>query len=136
MSGKMVAAYAQNLGITFLKPAIKSPERGGLVSSTTSEIQHVEREHHLFIPTILAQGNVPIADGGELEVWGRVANFCGHTFSCDQINFAPSVLSGGVTEIIPHRWISHSVLSGSRRGMGLLPRAIAPCPVKDSPTSA
>jgi hypothetical protein len=42
VSGKMVAAYAQYLGITLLKPAIKSPERGGLVSSTTGEVQHME----------------------------------------------------------------------------------------------
>lgn len=101
MSGKVVAAYAQNLGITFLKPAVKSPERGGLVSSTTGEVQHVERQDHVLIAAVLAQGYVSFADGGELEVWGRFANFCGHTFSFDQINFAPFVVRG-VPEIIPH----------------------------------
>lgn len=38
----MVAAYAQYLSIILLEPCIKPAERGGLVSSTTGKVQHME----------------------------------------------------------------------------------------------
>jgi hypothetical protein len=38
----MIAANTQHLGIKFLEPAVKAPERDRLLSSTTGEIKHVK----------------------------------------------------------------------------------------------
>ena len=37
-----VTTYAQNLGISLLKPAVILPEEGGLRGSTRCEVEHVE----------------------------------------------------------------------------------------------
>ena len=46
MSGYVVAADAQYLGILLLELRVEAAERGCLIRSTTGEIQHMEREHH------------------------------------------------------------------------------------------
>jgi hypothetical protein len=61
MGSDMVAAYAQHLGIFLLKPGVILPERGGLVGSTTGEVKHVKREHHILVSPVLAQANISLA---------------------------------------------------------------------------
>jgi hypothetical protein len=77
----MVAAYAQYLSITLLKPAVVAPEGSGLIGSTTGEVQHMKGQHHVLVAAVLAQGNISLAHRGKLEVRGYIANFCGHKFS-------------------------------------------------------
>ena len=73
-----IAAYAQDLGIVFLEPAVSLPEEGGLAGSTRGEIEDVEGKHHRLLAMILAQGNVSVFRGRQLEIWGYVANFYRH----------------------------------------------------------
>ena len=60
MSGYVVAADAQYLGILLLELRVEAAERGCLIRSTTGEIQHMEREHHHVGTSIGAQGNIPV----------------------------------------------------------------------------
>ncbi len=62
MGSKVVTAYAQHLGIILLEPAVIPPERGSLVSSTTGEVKHMERENYILVPPVLTQGNVSFAN--------------------------------------------------------------------------
>ena len=60
MGGNGVATYAQNLGIFLLELAIGLPERGGLGGSTRGEIEHVERQDHVFLASVLAERYVSL----------------------------------------------------------------------------
>ena len=73
-----IAAYAQNLGIVLLEPAVSLPEEGGLAGSTRCEIKDVEGKHHRLFAAILTESNFSVLRRGELEIWGYVANFCRH----------------------------------------------------------
>ena len=60
MGGNVVATDAQNLGILFLEPLVETAERGGLVRSTTGEVQHVERQHDGLAAPVSVEGDVPM----------------------------------------------------------------------------
>ena len=92
MCGNGVTTYAQYLGILLLEPAVKLPEEGGLCSSTRCKVEHVEGQHHVFLALVLAHGDVPLADRGQLEIRRLVANFCRHipTFPHIAFRFASS----------------------------------------------
>jgi len=51
----MVYAYAQNLGILLLNPAVVSPEGGRLVGSPGGEIKDMERQNNMLVAFVLAQ---------------------------------------------------------------------------------
>ena len=78
MSGYVVAAYAQHLGIFLLELLVSLAERGGLGGSSRGEIKYVKREDHVLLPLVLAQGDVALADRGECKIRGYRANICGH----------------------------------------------------------
>ena len=78
MGVNRIAAYAQNLGIILLEPAVSLPEQGSLAGSTGSEIKHMERQHHHLFAAILAQGNLAMLRRGQLEIRGNIANCCKH----------------------------------------------------------
>ena len=77
----VVTAYAQNLGILFLEPAVVLPEQGGLVGSSSGEIEYVEGQDHVFLASVLAEGYVSLTHRGEGEIGGGIANFYGHVLS-------------------------------------------------------
>ena len=83
----MVAAYAQDLGILLLELLVKLPERGGLDSSTTGEVQDVKGEDYVFFASVLAQADlflIPIDEGPNLKIGSYVANFS-HLFTFFQL---------------------------------------------------
>ena len=92
MGGNGVTTYAQYLGILLLKPAVKLPEEGGLGRSTRRKIEHVKGQHDVFLALVLAHGDVPFTDRGQLEIRCYVANFCRHipTFPHIAFRFASS----------------------------------------------
>ena len=92
MCGYGVTTYAQYLGILLLEPAVKLPEEDGLSGSTRCKVEHVEGQHHVFLALVLAHGDVPFADRGQLEIRRYVANFCRHipTFPHLAFRFASS----------------------------------------------
>ena len=53
-----VRAYAQNLGTLLLEPGVMLPERGDLVGSTACEVEDMEREDHVLLALVLAQGDL------------------------------------------------------------------------------
>ena len=81
VSVNVVTAYAQDLGILLLEPAVELPEQGGLVGSTRGEIEYVEGEDHVFFASILAERDVSLTHRGKGKIGGGVANFCGHVHS-------------------------------------------------------
>jgi hypothetical protein len=56
----MITANAQNLGISFLEPAVNAPEGDGLLRSSACKVENVEGEDDVFRSSVLAQGNVPV----------------------------------------------------------------------------
>jgi hypothetical protein len=74
----VVAAYAQNLGILLLKPAIILPEGGGLTGSTRGKVEYVEGEHHILAPPVAAEANIAVADRRKGKIWGYLTDFCCH----------------------------------------------------------
>ena len=98
MGVNRIAAYAQNLGIILLEPAVSLPEQGSLAGSTGGKVKHMERQHHHLFAAILAQGNLTMLRRGQLEIWGNIANCCKHNHT-PQNSGAPS---DAAATIIPH----------------------------------
>jgi hypothetical protein len=99
----VVAAYAQNLGIFFLEPAVCLPERDDLGGSTTREVQHVEGEDHVLLTPVLAQGYITLTGRGKSKFRCRVAQFSWHNSSNRLYIFGCSVLGIlRLTDYTPH----------------------------------
>ena len=91
----MVAAYAQHLGTLLLDLAVVLPEQGGLLRSPGGEVKHVEGEDHVFLPSVLAEGDVAVIHRGQLEVRGHVSYFCWHLSPFPLLMIEPTRLCRG-----------------------------------------
>ena len=56
----MIHAYAQNLGIFLLDPAVVSPERGSLACSTSCKAKDMEGQDYVLVAFVLAQAHLLI----------------------------------------------------------------------------
>ncbi len=63
MRGYVVATDTQYLGILLLELGIVAPERGGLVRSTTGEVEDVEGQDYGVRSPVAAERDVPVVGG-------------------------------------------------------------------------
>jgi hypothetical protein len=60
MRGDVVATDTQHLGIQLFEPTVITPERSGLIRSTTGEIKHMERQNHGVRSAVSVQRDIAV----------------------------------------------------------------------------
>jgi hypothetical protein len=81
MRRDMITTHTQHLGILLLEPAVITPERDGLLGSSTGEIQHMNGENHMLFAAVLTQRNLPVVRRRERKIRGAFANVSSHRCS-------------------------------------------------------